>query len=661
MINTSLNSQMTSNLLNLQSISTHQATVQQKLATGLKVSSPMQNPNAYYTAISLRSQAQELNSFMDSLGQSVQALKNFDNTLNTGINYLEQALATARVALSDFILNNETSPPVPSPSPPSSPDSIELTGKDLEKIMQENGIKGKVVTTKNEFTEALKNTAQGDTIVLMGQFEFDNASLDFNDITISSADSILRDQGLEDKYFVKDADKAVLNFKIDGQSDNSAFTSQNNVSIKGISINYEVGKSDTTIYYRIVNNSGNLTLDNVNLTLKSNNQVNNYNDLISNNGNGLVTFKGEMNVEVDDNRVKVFHNSYAAKMIQDKSSVINVRYIGDMGSIFDGGIVETYGSVNVFMEGNSANFMSSGNKNIIGGKVTIDVNMKSQIFTFSNRTNLTFLTDADIRINSNKEVKLFDASNQTYQWQKGATIIFNSQTTWKAITNDKKTISHNIETNGIDLSEAFGWEKTTQTALLALRREKTMLVEDNSLLDYLQKETEELSNQKKQISLEAAANRYNRILSYYNDLIGTNSYLGKNLLYDDSMTVKFSTSSNNKLEIDGRNIRSEKMGINQAEWTSAEDIEQSMSEIQNALSDLRQQGREFSNFHSIITNRDHFMSTLSTILTEGADKLTLADINEESANILALSSRQLLAANSLSLAAQSSRSILKLF
>ena len=53
--------------------------------------------------------------------------------------------------------------------------------------------------------------------------------------------------------------------------------------------------------------------------------------------------------------------------------------------------------------------------------------------------------------------------------------------------------------------------------------------------------------------------------------------------------------------------------------------------------------------------------SLINVLTEGADKLTLADMNEESANMLALQTRQQLAINSLSLASQASQSILKLF
>ena len=49
------------------------------------------------------------------------------------------------------------------------------------------------------------------------------------------------------------------------------------------------------------------------------------------------------------------------------------------------------------------------------------------------------------------------------------------------------------------------------------------------------------------------------------------------------------------------------------------------------------------------------------VLEEGSDKLVLADMNEESANMLALQTRQQLAINSLSLASQASQSVLKLF
>ena len=103
------------------------------------------------------------------------------------------------------------------------------------------------------------------------------------------------------------------------------------------------------------------------------------------------------------------------------------------------------------------------------------------------------------------------------------------------------------------------------------------------------------------------------------------------------------------------------LGLNITDWQTQTDIAKSLSEISAALKDIRSFSAELGNNYSIITGRQDFTENLINILTEGADKLTLADMNEESANMLALQTRQQLAVNSLSLASQASQAVLKLF
>ena len=55
------------------------------------------------------------------------------------------------------------------------------------------------------------------------------------------------------------------------------------------------------------------------------------------------------------------------------------------------------------------------------------------------------------------------------------------------------------------------------------------------------------------------------------------------------------------------------------------------------------------------------MDEVALDLEEGADKLTLADPNEEGAKMLALQTRMQLGVNSLSLAAQAQQSVLQMF
>jgi flagellin-like hook-associated protein FlgL len=93
----------------------------------------------------------------------------------------------------------------------------------------------------------------------------------------------------------------------------------------------------------------------------------------------------------------------------------------------------------------------------------------------------------------------------------------------------------------------------------------------------------------------------------------------------------------------------------------ATQIKTSIDETADAINTLRDYASNFGNNYSIVQTREDFTTNLINVLEEGADKLTLADMNEESANMLALQTRQQLAINSLSLASQAAQSVLKLF
>ena len=62
-----------------------------------------------------------------------------------------------------------------------------------------------------------------------------------------------------------------------------------------------------------------------------------------------------------------------------------------------------------------------------------------------------------------------------------------------------------------------------------------------------------------------------------------------------------------------------------------------------------------------LNTRLEFTEDYVNTLTIGSDKMVLADINVEGANLLALQTRQQLGIQSLSLAAQAEASILRLF
>jgi len=85
------------------------------------------------------------------------------------------------------------------------------------------------------------------------------------------------------------------------------------------------------------------------------------------------------------------------------------------------------------------------------------------------------------------------------------------------------------------------------------------------------------------------------------------------------------------------------------------------SQLDAALSTLRTNSQTIASNSGIVTARIQFTSDMISTLTTGADNLTSADQNEESANMLALQTRQQLGVATLGLANQAAQSILRLF
>ncbi len=155
--------------------------------------------------------------------------------------------------------------------------------------------------------------------------------------------------------------------------------------------------------------------------------------------------------------------------------------------------------------------------------------------------------------------------------------------------------------------------------------------------------------------------QFNSILNEFNTLIKDTSYQGVNLLKGADLTLTFNESRSNKFTVSGRDMSSENLGLITRDWTSKADVETSIKELTEAIDAIREFQTELGNNYSIIQTRQDFTEALVDVLETGADNLVLADMNEESANYLALQTRQQLATNSLSLAAQSAQSILSLF
>ena len=162
--------------------------------------------------------------------------------------------------------------------------------------------------------------------------------------------------------------------------------------------------------------------------------------------------------------------------------------------------------------------------------------------------------------------------------------------------------------------------------------------------------------------LSTLQDEYNEMRDQITALAEDSGYKGKNLLSADAafraLTVQF---EGNTLDVQGFDATANGLGLQEAQWTTGGSIDGDVVLLDDALTTLRQNSSTLAGNLSVITVRQDFSTNMINTLTEGANKLTLADANEEGANMLMLQTRQSLSTTALSLSAQAAQSVLRLF
>ncbi len=160
--------------------------------------------------------------------------------------------------------------------------------------------------------------------------------------------------------------------------------------------------------------------------------------------------------------------------------------------------------------------------------------------------------------------------------------------------------------------------------------------------------------------------QYNVMRTQISELAEDSGYKGKNLLSATAglrtLSVQFEGTT---LNVEGFDATAAGLGMTAATWTVAGDVTAAINAdlelLDAALGDMRQNSSKLAGNLSIITVRQDFSTNMINTLTEGSDKLTLADANEEGANMLMLQTRQTLSTTALSMSAQAAQSVLRLF
>ncbi len=165
--------------------------------------------------------------------------------------------------------------------------------------------------------------------------------------------------------------------------------------------------------------------------------------------------------------------------------------------------------------------------------------------------------------------------------------------------------------------------------------------------------------------------QFNNLLTQIDGVAKDSGFNGVNLLNGDKLTVKFNADGSSSIDVQAQDssgnafvINSADLGINTqtaTDFASNTTLDGLSTTLNDALTTLRTQASSLGSQLSIVQTRQDFTKNMINTLQVGSDNLTLADTNEESANLLALQTRQSLSTTALSLSAQADQSVLRLF
>src|ERR1700756_935904 len=95
-----LSAALRNNLLSLQDTQSSINLHQQRLATGKKVNSALDNPQSFFAAQALANRASDLSNLLDSIGQSIQVINAANNGVTALTTLINQAQSIANSAQS---------------------------------------------------------------------------------------------------------------------------------------------------------------------------------------------------------------------------------------------------------------------------------------------------------------------------------------------------------------------------------------------------------------------------------------------------------------------------------------------------------------------------------------------------------------------------------
>ena len=570
-----LTASMRSNLLSLKNTQKMFDKTQDRLSTGYKVNSAMDNPSSYFTAQSLNSRADDLSSLLDSIGQAISTLQTADEGITSLQDFVEQAKSIANSARDTANVSASTK-------------STIKFDKDALKSQKVVG-------------EAIPNAKVGDTMVIRY-----GDSTKITGTTNVQEDTLLSGIGLD---ALKAGDASI---KVDGKE-------------------YKI-VTDAATENKMV--TGSYAKDSI------------FKVTEAANDGAKTTYKA---VDADGNEITWEKTENAASIAVDE--------FAKAGAAFDRTVTE---------DGKTTMTMPEFTKDGTATAATATMADAATIYVKSTADLEEFAKVLETMIGSDKFSASIVDGNMVFATKDTTSIEITGK--FKDAFGMDEGVAIEVKADDtaeslrqkIDKLEGIAAEFDNDGRLIIKSEQGDDMVISGALAEKLGVNGAVTNGNNERATY---ASQFNKVLIQINELVQDTSYKGINLLKGDDLTVVFNESRTSNLELKGVTFDAQGLGFTDAinDWKDTDSIDTALDQITKATSLLRAQASEFGQNLSTVQIRQDFTENMINNLQTGADKLTLADMNEESANLLALQTRQQLATNSLSMANQAAQSVLSLF
>ena len=603
--NITLTSPIRSNLLSLTNIAKQMDKTQLILATGKKVNTALDNASAYYQARSLTNRSADLNALLDAMDQGIQTIEAASQGIETATSLLEQmqSITTQAGAVGQA-----------------------LSKEDLQGLV---GANGAVVETADELRAAINSGKE--TICVYG-------NIDLGDITDTGGISLQANQKLVGAGYFGDKVTECSIIATSSAANSLIDIKKNGCIISNLTLSYSNSVENSGVY--VINvEGGDVITDIQNINIDAN-----FSD-INLNRNVRTPIAARLGATVNLGKninlsVAGYHGCALYSVGNSRLNILSGADVNINTSGYRAYGIHTVTNSKTNIEGN-INITTLG----VEGYGIVHSGYDSGNYTFVASTAQIYFNTSDSEIYHAKDRS---AGNNILEIAQGAKLAFekNDNVKWYEVSQDYKDENDsnatkyiradNITTMIPGISETTPWTLPTRI------------------------ETDDKDTSTK-VNVTEYQNQFNSVLGEYNKLINDCSYQGINLLKGGNLKVVFNEHRSHVFNVLGQDITAAAIGLNEALWQTTGDINRSVAELTQAITTLRSLAESLGNQYSIIQTRADFTEGLTDILETGADELTLADMNEASAQYLSLQTRQQLALNSLSLAAQSAQSVLSLF